>query len=112
MNSFEIEHLQDEIGEWQEYNFPAKTPFDNAISTLGLVEEVGEMCRSIVKMEQGIRGTREEWMEDLKKELGDVFIKLCDVSNRYDVNLSNAIHDRWQNVRKRDWQKDKIGHGV
>lgn len=103
---------QEDVAYWQEKNFPDHEPFDNVVSTLGLVEEVGEVCRAIVKMEQGIRGTREEWMEDLKKEIGDVFIKICDVSNRFDIDLQRTVRDRWEVVRARDWQKDKIGHGI
>lgn len=67
----------DEIEEWLEDNFPND---DRATVLLGLVEEVGELCRTQVKSEQGIRGSEEQWYNEAKKELGDVFIKLVHVA--------------------------------
>ena len=98
-----------EVPLWAEYNFPGRTPVD---VTLGLAEEVGEVCRAVLKADQGIRGSREQWMAELKKELGDVFIKLADVAAIHDIDLEDAIVDRWAEIRRRDWQVDKIQHGI
>ena len=104
----EIRALQTEVNEWVTRNF------DNSELTavVGMVEEVGELCRAVVKMEQGIRGTRAEWFAEIRKEAGDVFIKLCDVARFYGFDLSDAIHERWAKVGARDWKADPIGHGI
>jgi hypothetical protein len=52
-----IRLLQEEIGGWQDRNFQRS----EEVAYLGLAEEVGEIMRAVVKREQGIRGTREEW---------------------------------------------------
>lgn len=100
---------QQEIKKWVDHNFPDE---DLVCTVGGLVEEVGEAFRAIVKMRQGIRGTEEEWMAELYKELGDIFIKLCDISSYYKWELQDVIEDRWNVVKLRDWQEDKIGHGI
>ena len=104
----EIRALQIEVNEWVTRNF------DNSELTavVGMVEEVGELCRAVVKMEQGIRGSRNEWFAEIRKESGDVFIKLCDVARFYGFDLADAIHERWAKVGKRDWKADPLGHGI
>lgn len=105
----QIEDLQDEITTWVEYNFGN----DNELATVaGLGEEIGELMRAAVKRSQGIRGTRAEWDAELRKEAGDVFIKLCDVASFYGFDLSRAITERWETIKQRDWRKDKIQHGI
>ena len=98
-----------EVESWVAYNFPDRTPVG---VTLGLAEECGEVCRAVLKADQGIRGTRAEWMLELRKELGDVFVKLADVAAMHDIDLIPAILERWADVRLRDWQADRIGHGI
>jgi NTP pyrophosphatase (non-canonical NTP hydrolase) len=98
-----------DIQAWIRHNFPDS---DGCERALGLGEEVGEVQRAVLKLEQGIRGTREEWLAEISKELGDVFVKLVDVSTHYGIDLMRAVEDRWAVVRERDWQADKIGHGI
>lgn len=104
----EIRVLQTKINDWVVRNF------DNSELTavVGMVEEVGELCRAVVKMEQGIRGSRDEWFAEIRKEAGDVFIKLCDVARFYGFDLADAIHERWAKVGQRDWKANPIGHGM
>jgi NTP pyrophosphatase (non-canonical NTP hydrolase) len=107
--SGDLATLQGDISAWIAHNFPDRQPLG---VVAGLAEETGEVCRAAVKMEQGIRGTREEWLGELGNELADVFIKLVDVADFYGLNLAVCIHNRWAVVRLRDWQADRIGHGV
>ena len=98
-----ITRIQEECDVWVNRNFPNRS---KAAVIGGLGEEVGEVLRACVKHDQGIRGTADEWMYELEKELGDVFIKLCDVANFYDIDLELAIVNRWHSVQKRDWVTD------
>jgi NTP pyrophosphatase (non-canonical NTP hydrolase) len=104
----EIRNLQRDVNAWVTRNF------DNSELTavVGLVEEVGELCRAVVKMEQGIRGTRDEWSQEIRKETGDIFIKLCDVARFYEFDLSDAVRERWADVSQRNWKANPIGHGI
>jgi NTP pyrophosphatase (non-canonical NTP hydrolase) len=103
-----ITALQSAVAVWLARNFPDRSPLT---VVAGTAEEVGELCRAAVKREQGIRGTEAEWITEIEKELGDVFIKMCDVADWYGIDLEAAIADRWNTVRNRDWQADPQGHG-
>jgi len=104
-----IAEMQNEVAPWVGSNFPNDTV---ETATLGVTEEAGELARAVLKRYQGIRGTFEEWTEEMRKELGDVFIKLCHVASLAGIDLEYAIADRWNEVRHRDWTTDKQGHGL
>lgn len=105
----DIRDVQGEVNAWVERNFG----HDNEMATVvGLVEEVGELSRAVVKRSQGIRGTREEWDVELRKEAADVFIKLCDVASFYGFDLHDAVAERWTVVSARDWKANPQGHGI
>lgn len=104
-----IGKTQQQVAAWVAHNFPGTS---NAERALGLAEESGEVCRAVLKLEQGIRGSRDEWLTEVAKELGDVFVKLCDVANAYGIDLEDAVAARWATVRARDWQADRVGHGI
>jgi NTP pyrophosphatase (non-canonical NTP hydrolase) len=104
----QIRALQAAVSEWQERNFD---PSEVAVFG-GLAEEVGEVMRAWVKRSQGIRGSRAEWDAEIRKEVGDVFIKLCDIARWEGFDLADAIHARWAKVGARDWRTDPIGHGI
>lgn len=101
--------LQEDFKVWHNHNFHADNEELAAIA--GLSEEAGEVCRAAVKMSQGIRGTRDEWMDELEKETADVFIKLMDVARHYNFDLSKAIQSRWISVRQRNWVDDPTKGG-
>jgi NTP pyrophosphatase (non-canonical NTP hydrolase) len=105
MNAF-----QDEVWEWRQRQ-PWKDEKPTA-TALGLAEETGEVCRAVLKHEQGIRGTSDEWEAEVAKELGDVFIKLCDVAGSFGLSLQRCIEERWNVVSQRNFTKDKVGHGI
>lgn len=104
-----IERTQDEVAEWVARNFGN----ENELATFGgMVEEAGEVLRAAVKRSQGIRGTRAEWDAEVRKEVADVFVKLCDIAQYEGFSLAEAIAERWADVRQRDWVNDKQGHGI
>jgi NTP pyrophosphatase (non-canonical NTP hydrolase) len=78
----------------------------------GLVEEVGEMFRAVTKRAQGIRGTREEWTEEIHGEIGDIFVKLCDVVDWEGMDLQKILETSIDKLNKRNWVDNRQGHGI
>lgn len=105
----DVEEFQLETADWHKRNFTDMSPMRQQ---LNLTEEVGELSRAIIKMDQGIRGSREEWWAEAYKEVGDVAISLSNVANALGIDLEFAIMDRWDEVKKRNWRKDQKGHGI
>lgn len=109
----DLRALQSEVAPWSQRNFPGTSL---GIASLGYFEEAGELARCIVKMEQGIRGTREQWLAEAAKEIGDNFIKLVDIADRLGLDAHKCAWDRWADgpkpIRERDWTTDRVGHGM
>lgn len=87
---------QTEIVRWVADNFNRGE--SHADKVIGLVEEVGELCRAVLKRKQGVRGSYEQWTDEIEKELGDIFIKGCDVVDALGFTWSIIARKRWQNV--------------
>lgn len=100
---------KDVVEAWLAYNFSNET---RVTAALGLCEEVGEVARAVLKQEQGIRGTWEEWDEEIKKELSDVYVKLIHVAMICGFDLDEAVAQRWEVLRQRDWVNNPKGHGI
>ena len=105
-----MDETQAEIRTWTSKNFGDEDPI--GIIVLGLVEEIGELARCYVKQEQGIRGTTAQWEMEMKKEIGDILIKLHDVADRSGFLLSDCFYERWDDVKQRDFTVDKNMHGM
>lgn len=97
-----MDAIQADITAWQIYNFPNSTEMQ---VYCGMGEEVGEVLRAVTKRSDGIRGTREDWTRELKKELGDVLIKCFDAARYEGWSLQEVLEERWAVVRERDWQR-------
>ena len=65
------------------------------IQALQLGEEVGEVYRAIVKRHQRIRGTEEDWTQQLKAELGDAFLSLLALTDLEGFDLATIATLRW-----------------
>ena len=104
----DLEVMQSECAAWSDHNFdmPNLSPEDQRalIALTGVAEEAGEIVRAIRKLCQGIRGTRAEWIEEIRKEGGDVVIQLISGFNALGLDLNQAITDRWESVGARDWK--------
>lgn len=105
----DLTDIQTEVHRWSLRNF-GEIP--QTLVTLGLAEEVGELCRAVLKREQGIRGSREEWNAEIRKELGDCLIRLLDIAAYEGLWLDTVVDARWADLRQRGWVKDRIGHGL
>lgn len=100
-----IPKLQAAMKSWLEYNFPGTTSFEQFS---GVVEEVGELAHAMLKMSQGIRGTKEELEEKERDAIGDVAIYLINYCNTRGYDFEKILHTTWEKVvEKRDWQKNK-----
>ena len=64
-----------------------------------LLEEVGELAKSIRKMLQ-------IWELIIESEVADVFIVLCSVCNKLDIDLYKALKEKEQENIKRIWNKE------
>jgi NTP pyrophosphatase (non-canonical NTP hydrolase) len=106
----DIAELQAAVDNWSTSNFGRASGPE--WSALVVVEEIGEACRALVKRHQGIRGTHDEWTAELRKEMADALIALCEMAGRADVDLDAAVTARRAEVSQRNWRKDKTGHGI
>jgi NTP pyrophosphatase (non-canonical NTP hydrolase) len=76
--------LRDDIHAWHLRNYP-KDDIESAL--LGVGEELGELYRTQLKQDGGIRGTWDEWQAEKRKELGDVMIGLLNVCGFFGVSV-------------------------
>jgi hypothetical protein len=68
--------------EWVDKNFP---PDVYEHSLLGMIEEMGEFTHHYLKMEQDIRGSREEHLDEMKDAIGDITIYMWGVMYHKDI---------------------------
>lgn len=99
-----LKDLQLEVGIWSRRNFPNNLPHH---PLLGVSEEVGELCHAHLKQEQGIRGTFGEHQAAKEDAVGDILIYLADYCERNNIVLEDAVETAWNQVKERDWQKNK-----
>ncbi|MFC1237275.1 MazG nucleotide pyrophosphohydrolase domain-containing protein [Vibrio sp. F74] len=67
-----------------------------------LGEEVGELFKAIRKAE-GIAIDPMSKVGEVGDELSDVFIYLCSIANRYDIDLETAFLNKEEKNKKRTW---------
>lgn len=87
-NKEKFNEIQSTLWKWQEENFgptsslaPPRHPF------LGMCEEAGELVHSVLKLSQGIRGTREEHIAHIKDAIGDIMVYLINFFYRSDIGF-------------------------
>ena len=97
-----FEQFEKEYKEWLNRNFPKSDPGDQL---LGCAEELGELCHSVLKAKQGIRGTLEEHEEQAKDATGDLLIFLTGFCIRKGWNFQEILSNTWDTVKTRDWVK-------
>jgi NTP pyrophosphatase (non-canonical NTP hydrolase) len=100
-----LRELQLRQALWAQKNFPETV--DPEIILLGVMEELGELCHSMLKMKQGIRGTREEHLAKAQDALGDIMIYMMDFCNKMKWDMLSVTEETWIQVEKRDWTKNK-----
>lgn len=92
--------LQRRALEWAAHNFPDKPSWQ---PLLGAAEEIGELCHAHLKDVQGIRGTKEEWLEAKKDAIGDTIIYLLDYCNKEGLDIEECIMTAFNEISQRDW---------
>lgn len=94
--------VQRQSGLWRAIAYPDSV-HDPLSQSLGVAEEVGEMCHAVLKHRQGIRGYD---IERTRKEVGDaiadIIIYACAVADCYDLNVADELSKAWAHVRARN----------
>lgn len=117
-----LDDYQHEVGTWAKKNFDREDRVYEAIDPFyGVVEEVGEMSRAILKGKQNIRSyaklaNTDIGLEDdpikakelkiqakIKDSIGDIMIYLLDYCYRNKLDLQDILRDTWEEVGSRDW---------
>jgi hypothetical protein len=93
-----LSDLQDELGRWQQHNFPGRADWEPLI---GVQEEVGELSHAFLKRHQGIRSVT---LDDVADAIGDIIVYLADFCNAYGLDLQESLDETWDKVKFRDWK--------
>lgn len=104
-----FQEMQDEIGKWARHNFPGT---DRVLALSAPATACYFRLQAVRKQKQMIRGSFEEWDEEIRKEIGDILITLFMSADHIGSDLLSIFRDRWQDVRRRDFQGNPIGHGL
>jgi NTP pyrophosphatase (non-canonical NTP hydrolase) len=91
---------QADVAAWLDQHFGPNHCVEHQV--LVLAEEVGELCRAVVKRAQGIRGTHTEWTTQLRAEAADVLITLLAIAGTERFDLHQAAATKWAVVTGRD----------
>jgi len=117
-----LESIQSEIKVWSNGNFGNNhsrdvngisegSPLGSLPALLGAVEELGELCHTVVYRHQA-RGfsNSHEYRKSMEDALGDILVYLCDFSGREHISLIQCLRTEWKKVRNRNqatWLADK-----
>lgn len=101
----ELNEIQIEIAEWTAKNFNA--PRGSIDPLLGIQEEVGELSHAVLKRKQNIR-INEDHKALIVDSIGDIMIFLIDFCNEEHIDIEEALNITWDEVKQRDWKKNKI----
>jgi NTP pyrophosphatase (non-canonical NTP hydrolase) len=80
-----LSQIQREVGEWAWRNFKEKATGLNP--HLGVIEELGELAKAVLKKDQGIRGTPDKHDADAVDAIGDIMIYLLNLLNTIEVDV-------------------------
>ncbi len=70
---------------------------------LMLGEELGELFKAIRK-EENIKIDNNSKIFAIDEELADIFIFVCAIANRYDIDLEKAFRNKEEINKKRTWK--------
>ena len=100
-----LKEMQKEQEVWADRNFGNRKPYQ---PILGAAEEVGELAHSFLKMEQGIRGNKEDHIDNMKDSIADCVIFLMDLCNQMGWDMETLVAETWNQVKQRDWKKNSL----
>ncbi|WP_114765024.1 MazG nucleotide pyrophosphohydrolase domain-containing protein [Vibrio rhodolitus] len=69
-----------------------------------LGEEMGELFKAVRKT-QGIALDPQSKVGEVSDELADIFIYLCSIANRYEIDLEQAFLAKEKKNKLRNWQQ-------
>ena len=69
-----------------------------------LGEEIGELFKAIRKSD-GIAIDPASRVNDIEDEIADIFIYLCSIANRFDINIEQAFLKKEVKNKQRKWVK-------
>lgn len=78
------------------------------IEVMALTEEVGEVARAALKRTQAIRGSDDDWTAELRREVGDVVLVLCNIADLEGFELADTVSERLAVVLGRDPNHDPV----
>ena len=101
-----LNDLQGKWFLWKEKNFDESTGKGPEWQALGMAEELGEVCRIVLKAHQKIRqypnGFDEKARKNLAKEIADVAIFSIQLCSIIGIDFGKALFERSEEVMKRD----------
>lgn len=68
-----------------------------------LGEEVGELFKAIRKYDSNLRLDNNSKVGTVSEELADVFIYICAIANKFDIDLEQAFRDKEAKNKMRTW---------
>lgn len=93
--------IQGEVAEWTKKFRPTPdAPHNPLADALAVAEEAGEVCRAVLKRSHGNRPDT-DWNKNLREEAADVVITLLSLAANEGWSLSDAVAERWEEVRAR-----------
>jgi NTP pyrophosphatase (non-canonical NTP hydrolase) len=102
--------IQQEVFDWRVNNF---NDYPTALKgALIIAEETGEIARAVLKREQAIRGTYEQWSDELKLEMAQTTIALLVLAELEGFDLLEAVEKYFLLLKQRNFKTDSIGHGL
>jgi NTP pyrophosphatase (non-canonical NTP hydrolase) len=119
-----IDLKQKELKEWQEKNFPrsryevmTKNQLIDMILvmqfTLGMAEEVGEVCHHILKGIQGIRGGVNGFNKDeIADGVTDSLVFGQQLMSLLQIDAEKEIAAVVEKVLKRNWKENPTGNNI
>lgn len=102
LNPDTLKDLQTSLYHWQHYNFG---PQNNDRLLLGIAEETGELCHSVLKNMQGIRGTPAEHTANMRDAIGDIMIYTLNYLSGlkiYIIDIPNFVPNQAQPTSAED----------
>lgn len=68
-----------------------------------LGEEIGELYKAVRKMQAISIDKENSKISTVEEELADIFIYICAISNRYNIDLEKAFREKEEVNKKRTW---------
>ena len=105
-----MRELQDEVARYLEAKGKNWTHADNHCFRMTyLVEEVGELARSIINVEarieepnrRGLNESREAKLEKVKDALGDILYHIFGISSEYGIDAEEAFRTAMRSIKQR-----------